>query len=146
VAALAGAVLLLAGCGSSGSGTLSRAQLITRANAACSSTNARIAAQPEPSSLEALAGYASDTRSATTQLQQSLSALKAPASDSAAFDRYVAALEQGDALLARISSAAGAEEGAAVSSLGKELAKIPTATLADAAGLSACAKASSAAG
>jgi hypothetical protein len=33
-----------------------------------------------------------------------------------------------------------------VSSLGKELAKIPTATLAHDAGLSACAKASSAAG
>jgi hypothetical protein len=141
------ASLVIAGCGSSGSsGTLSQAQLVSRANAACSATNARIADQAGPSSLKELAGYASSTRAATVQLQHSLSALKPPSSESAALDRYLAALEQGNALLARISSAAGAGEGAAVSSLGKELAKIPTATLANAAGLSACAKASTVAG
>jgi hypothetical protein len=138
---------VIAGCGSTGgSGSLSRAQLVSRANAACSATDARIADQAGPSSLEQLAGYASSTRAATVQLQHSLAALKAPSSESAALGRYLAALEQGNALLARISSAADAGEGAAVSSLGKELAKIPTATLANAAGLSACAKASSVAG
>ena len=68
------AALVLAGCGgSSSSGTLSRAQLVSRANAACSATNARIADQAGPSSLKQLAGYASSTRAATVQLQHSLS-------------------------------------------------------------------------
>lgn len=139
LATLAAGAALLAGCGSSA--TLSHAQLISKADSACSATNAKIASLPAPSSLAALATYASGTRSATTQLHQKLAGLKASSADKAAVDRYLAALEQGNSLLARISSAAAKGDSSAVSSLGTELAAVPTATLASDAGLTDCASA-----
>jgi hypothetical protein len=135
--ALGGVALGLAGCG--GGGSLSHAQFVSRADAECRATNTRIAALPTPSNLKGLAGYATGTRSATAQLRQALSALETPKSDQPALGRYLAALDQGNAILARISTAAAAGESASVSSLGKELAALPTSSLASKAGLPTCA-------
>jgi hypothetical protein len=134
---LALTAVALAGCGSSGS--LTHAQLVSDANAVCKATNAQIATLPVPRDLQALATYAASTRTATTHLQQQLSALHASTSDQPAVARYVAALKQGDALLGRISSAAAGGDSASVSSLGDQLAAVPAGTLAADAGFSACA-------
>jgi hypothetical protein len=135
--ALVGVAVGLAGCG--GSGSLSHAQFVRRADAECRATNSRIAALPTPSNLKGLASYATGTRSATAQLRQTLAALETPKVDQPALGRYLAALEQGNAILARISTAAAAGESATVSSLGKELAALPTSSLASKAGLPTCA-------
>lgn len=135
--AFAVVALALAGCG--GGGALSHAQFVSRADAECRATNARIAALPTPSNLKGLASYATGTRSATARLHQALSALETPKSDQPALGRYLAVLEQGNAMLARISTAATAGESAAVSALGKELAALPTSSLASKAGLPTCA-------
>jgi hypothetical protein len=135
--ALVGVAVGLAGCG--GSGTLSHARFVSRADAECRATNSRIAALPTPSNLKGLASYATGTRSATVQLRQALAALKTPKVDQPALDRYLAALGQGNAILVRISTAAAAGESATVSSLGKELAALPTSSLASKAGLPTCA-------
>ena len=141
---LAGTAVALAGCGSSGA--LTHAQLVSRANAACRTTDAQIAALPAPRNLQALASYATSTRSETARLRQSLSALHASTSDQPALTRYLGALEQGDALLARVATAAAGGESATVSSLGDQLAAVPAGTLAADAGLSVCATASTSAG
>jgi hypothetical protein len=141
---LAGTAVALAGCGSSGA--LTHAQLVSRANAVCRTTDAQIAALPTPRNLQALASYATSTRSATARLQQSLSALHASTSDKPALIRYLAALQQGDALLARIATAAAGGQSATVSSLGDQLAAVPAGALAADAGLSACATPSTSAG
>jgi hypothetical protein len=135
--ALVGVAVGLAGCG--GGGSLSQAQFVSRADAECRATNSRIAALPTPSNLTGLASYASGTRSATAQLHQSLASLKTPKADQPTLARYLAVLEHGNAILARISTAAAAGESASVSSLGKELAALPTASLASKAGLPTCA-------
>jgi hypothetical protein len=142
--ALACATIALTGCGSSNSSgkALTHAQLVSQADSLCSATNAHIAKLTVPNDLQGLAGYASSTRAATSQLQQSLSALHPPKADEAAVARYLTALKQGDAILAQISSAAAAGEKGTVKSLGSKLSATKAGALADAAGLSACAAAS----
>jgi hypothetical protein len=138
VSALAGAAIMLGGCG--GSSRLSAAQFAAKADAACQATDARLAALATPASLPQLAGYAASTRAATEQLHDALSKLDPPAADSAAMTRYLAALAKGEGLLKGIASAAAAGQRSSVSSLGGELARLPTGTLASGLGLATCAK------
>jgi hypothetical protein len=134
---LASVTLALAGCGSSG--TLSHAELVSRADTACRETNANIARLSGPRDLKALASYATSTRTLTSQLEQSLSALTPPSADRAALNRYLASLRRGDTILAQLSTAAAGGDRAAVSSLGEELAGLHSGALAAAADLSSCA-------
>jgi hypothetical protein len=136
--AIGAVAVVAAGCG--GSASLSHAQLVDRADAYCHSATERVAALTAPSTLSALAGYANQTRQETAQLAQELKGLKASGSDKQALGRYVSALEKGNALLSRIATAANAGEGSTVGSLGRELAAVPTATLASSDGLTDCAQ------
>jgi hypothetical protein len=138
-------LVLLAGCGSSGSGsggTLSHAQLVSQANSLCRTANADIAALPVPKDLQGLASYATSTRTATGQLQQHLSELKSSTADAPKVSRYLAALKQGNVILAEISMAAAAGQKATVSVLGKKLSATDAGALAVAAGLTSCASSS----
>jgi hypothetical protein len=74
------------------------------------------------------------------ELASRLKTLKAPSSDKQVLDNYIAALEKGNQLLSRIASAAAANEGATVGTLGKELAAVPTAAIASEGGLAQCAQ------
>jgi hypothetical protein len=137
-AATSGFVLVLAGCG--GSGGLSQAQLVAKADSYCRQATARVAALTAPSSLSSLSAYANQTRAETVELASRLKTLKAPSSDRQVLDNYIAALEKGNELLSRIAAAAAANESTAVGTLGKELAAVPTAAIASEGGLSQCAQ------
>lgn len=136
--AIIGIVLALAGCG--GSGGLSHSQLVSKADAYCHQTTARVAALTSPSSLSSLSAYADQTRAETVELASRLKTLKAPSADEQVLDNYIAALEKGNELLSRIAAAAAANESATVGTLGKELAAVPTAAIASEGGLSQCAQ------
>ena len=118
---------------------MSHAQLVSRADTACRETNASIARLSGPHNLKALASYATSTRALTSQLEQTLSALKPPSADRASLNRYLASLRRGDTILARLSTAAAGGDRAAVSSLGEALAGLRSGALAAAADLSSCA-------
>jgi hypothetical protein len=137
-AATGGVILALAGCG--GSGGLSHAQLVAKADSYCHQATARVAALTAPSNLSSLSAYADQTRAETVELASRLKALKAPSADKQVLDNYIAALEKGNELLSRIASAAAANESATVGTLGKELAAVPTAAIASEGGLSQCAQ------
>lgn len=134
----------LAGCGgnsglSTASGRiLTHQQLVRRADAACRSVDKQIGRLPEPTGLSTLAKYVTETRSATVKLQEQLSGLEAPQRDRAAMSRFVGALEQGNTLLAEISSAAAAGHASAVGSLGQKLEAIDAGNLAAPLGLTNC--------
>jgi hypothetical protein len=127
----------LVGCGASG--TLSHAELVSRADAACRETHASITRLAGPQNLKALASYATSTRTLTSQLEQTLSALKPPSADRASLNRYLASLRRGDTILAQLATAAAGRDRAAVSSLGEALAGLHSGALAAAADLSSCA-------
>ncbi|HUE27024.1 MAG TPA: hypothetical protein VMP89_09635 [Solirubrobacteraceae bacterium] len=99
-------VALLAGCG--GSSTLSHAQLVTRADAACRQANQAAARLTAPGdSYAALAQYATQLSPIVQRLTGQLGALNASATDRPALQRYLGALRAGDrglALVARASS------------------------------------------
>jgi len=141
--AAGGSIAALAGCGSSGG--LSHAQFVSRADSYCHEATARVAALTAPSSLSSLAGYADQTRAETVQLANRLASLKPSGSDKQALARYVSSLDTGNALLARIATAAAANEATTVGTLGKELAAVPTAAIATDAGLTDCAQSTAAA-
>ncbi len=136
--ATSGLVLVLSGCG--GSGTLSHSQLVAKADSYCRQATTRVAALTAPSSLTSLSAYADQTRVETVALAGRLKTLKAPSSDKQVLDNYIAALEKGNQLLARIAAAAAANESSTVGTLGKELAAVPTAAIASEGGLSQCAQ------
>jgi hypothetical protein len=145
--AATGVVLLaLAGCGgasksstATSSGTAKSAAFAT-AERDCADVASRVASLTAPSNLSSLAAYTDQTRAETTELASQLSKLKLSGADGEALKRYVAALNQGNALLTRIAAAASANESSAVGTLGKELAAVPTAAIAAEAGLTKCAE------
>jgi hypothetical protein len=136
---------LLAGCGgnsalsTASSQMLTHQQLVRRADAACRSFDRQIGQLPEPKGLSTLAKYVAETRSATVKLHKQLSGLRPPQRDRAAMGRFLRALEQGNTLLAEISSAAAAGHASAVGSLGQKLEAIDAGNLAAPLGLSNCA-------
>lgn len=116
VAAGVAATLLPAACG--GSSTLTHAQLVTRADAACREADhlaARLAAPG--ASYSALAGYAKELSPIVGRLIDKLAAMNANASDRAPLERYVNALRAGERGLAIDAGASSVAQLAQASSL-----------------------------
>ena len=81
----------LAGCGGSSSGTLTHAQLVSKANAICAQRNAQIAALPRtlanPTTAKSTAELVGDVLAIDRPLIAKLQALKPPASDKAVWSQ-----------------------------------------------------------
>lgn len=145
---MAGAALVVASCGGGGGSAqsaLSHRQLVARADAACREANGRIASLHAPDNLSSLAGYASGTRAATVRLRRQIGALRAPQAERAAVERYLEALDRGNALLQEISKAAAAGDQSEVGVLSGRLADTRAGPLAKRAGFSSCANGSASA-
>jgi hypothetical protein len=131
--------LCLAGCG--GSKTLSRSELVTRANTACRHANAQVSAlAPVSPGLPGVADYAHRLQPIAGRLVSQLNALDAPDSVRAPFRRYVAAMRAGVAKLPALGAAARRGDAQDVERLSAAIGSRPTDRLATQLGLSACAE------
>jgi hypothetical protein len=87
-------VVALASCGGSSSGTLTHAQLVSKANAICAQRNAQIAALPRalanPTTAKSTAQVIGDVLAIDRPLIAQLQALKPPAADKATWSQAMA--------------------------------------------------------
>jgi len=138
-AALAAAVL--AGCGSDDDkGSLDHAQVVQQANAACKTTEARIAKLPSPKDQAALAGYVTQMAAATADLHDEILKLKpADNADTVALQDYAEGLDRANGALETMGKAAKAGDTGRVKAQATRIEQISVGVLAARAGLSACA-------
>jgi hypothetical protein len=119
-AAIGALVALLAGCG--GSSGLSRAQLVSKANAICAVTQTAASAVPSPSNLTdetAAAAYFDKLAPLTDKETHDLSALEADGSAAADWNAFISAQTQANALLQTLKAKADAKDASGVQDLGK---------------------------
>ena len=88
-ASITAAAIFVAGCGSSASGTLSKADFQKQANAICKSYNAKIGALKAPSAMSDIPAYADKAVSLTNDALTQLRDLKPPKSLQGDFDKYL---------------------------------------------------------
>lgn len=143
--ALAGLALTVAACGGDGddsaSDPLPRAQLIARANAACSVAAAAVARVPVASSIEELGSYAQSIGAIGGRLHDELSQLTPEQPDSSAYRRYLEALGRSNAQLRALQTAADGGDRDGVTSAANEIAAAQVGTYAAVIGFDVCAKA-----
>lgn len=131
--------MALAGCGSSDS--LSHADLVSQANAACKNANEQIATLAVPTDQAGLATYAAATAKASKALQSKIASLDPPKDDKAAVDKYIAGLNRSNTLLTQMVTAARKGDAGRVKSLATHISSAGVGVLAARAGLGTCATA-----
>lgn len=137
---------MLAGCGSDSDASLTHAQLVDQANAACKDANAKVAAVPVPTDQAALAAYATKVAGITGDLESTISDLKPPKNDEAAMAKYTAGLEKSNGLLTQLAEAAKKSDAGRVKALSTRIGSTSVGVLAARAGLGTCATALAPAG
>lgn len=113
------AAMALAGCGSSS--TLSRSQLVDKANAICAKENAQGNAIPRPQgrNLSSVATYLDKLIAVGNSATNDLQKLKPESSVSSDWNSYISARKQGIALVQTIAQKAHANDPSAAAQLGQ---------------------------
>lgn len=121
------AAVALAACGGEGGGErLTKGEYVEQADAICAEASARLAALPEPRSLEELADVAPRAAAIAAEQLERLRRLRPPADDEAKLDHALDLTERQNALVEEIGEAAAAGDGVRVSELLEELAGVRT--------------------
>jgi hypothetical protein len=138
--------LALAGCGSSANSGLSKDQLASKADAACSAYTKAATAVPQPSDFatnpDSAAAYLDKLTPLVATQEQAMLALKPDSSAKALWGRFIAAGEHTTALFHDADAKAHARDRAGITDL-EQLAAYKTSTInpiATQLGASACAK------
>jgi hypothetical protein len=125
VAGLALAAVVLGACGGDAAKLVSSQELVTRANAACLAEQqdfARAQEQP-PAGAAAAADQTGELADAVGDELGELKKMKAPAEQAAAYDRYVAAIEDAKGVLETGADAAGDQNSKAYGDAQSKLAE-----------------------
>lgn len=137
------AALLLAasGCGGGG-GSLSRADLVTRADASCRTYNAGIAALKQPANAAGVPAYLDKAIARLRANRDRLAALKPPSASRADYAHLLAAVDETDAVAVDLRAAATKLDSTAISAASARgrTADAHVATAARRLGLAECAK------
>jgi hypothetical protein len=139
--ALAGALaaLVIAACGGH---TVTKQDVIARANAICAGAQRDLRATPPPAGGTSLSGLAAYLRAVTPILQREVSDLQAlprPAADRALLDQYVSAVARSGATYRALTAAARRGDQDAVNQALAQLQANPSSSLAARYGLNQCA-------
>lgn len=135
------AALTASGCGGSSKDTLSHADLVQQADAACRSAGAQVKALKAPSSLKGLAAYSTSVHDIGARLETRLGGLHASGADAAKLAAYTKGLHRSTALVADLGEAAARGDAGSVRRTADRVAAVDVGVLAARAGLSACATA-----
>jgi hypothetical protein len=138
---LAGALaaLVIAACGGH---TVTKQDVIARANAICAGAQRDLRATPPPAGGTSLSGLAAYLRAVTPILQREVSNLQAlprPAADRALLDQYVSAVARSGATYRALTAAARRADQDAVNQALAQLQANPSSSLAARYGLNQCA-------
>jgi hypothetical protein len=113
------ALLLVAGCGD----TLSKKQLVAKADAICTRVNKQVAKEPDPKTTKDLERLAKRTVEITDPALEDMDALKPPSSLERDFKKFVAVLRKQRDLTKKIGAAAGKGDTAKVQKIGAQANK-----------------------
>jgi hypothetical protein len=135
------ALVIIAGCGgSSHPTTLTHAQLVKRANAACATANAQAAQQSKPHTPAQLAALAGHLQQIAGTLISQLRSLDPSSADRAGYEKYLQDLRTGDHLLSQLRAAASSGNAARIRQVLAEMSSSPDDRDARAVGLAVCAE------
>jgi hypothetical protein len=143
LAYVAAVCLLLGGCGGS-SGRLSRADFVSKANAACKRANDRLQTLTPARSFEALAPAADQLRAIGDDLYSGLRSLRPPAGSQKKFDAFLRDLRSGVDRFSELKASAQRGDRATAQQMLNEIAANPSGQEAKDLGLTECAKNASA--
>ncbi|MDX6668541.1 MAG: hypothetical protein QOK04_1921 [Solirubrobacteraceae bacterium] len=136
---IAGVCLLLGACGGS-SGRLSRAEFVSRANAACKHANDRLRTLKPARTFKELVPAAEHLRAIGDELYARLRPLKPPSERRKKFDRFLSDLRAGVDKFSELRSAAQRGDRASAQSVLNLIAANPSGQEAQDLGLTECAK------